>query len=376
MNLPTLVYHADWSSRAAHRWCAKATLGADGRYTASASTLVGGLKDLFRNLKAEAGDAGCVFAGFDFPIGFPEHYATRANISRFREFLKQVGNGNWAHFYSVCEHSDQISIHRPFYPVRYENGCSQQQLLDGLNAQSVEMLLRRCELGGGGQRQACALFWTIGGNQVGKAAIVGWRDVLVPAIEERLIQLWPFEGNLETLLQPGSMVVAETYPAECYSWFPGNSLTAKTQVNSRAGFGVNLLAWAENSGVTVEPQLQSAIEKGFDTEGEDAFDAVVGLFGMLQIVIGQRTTGEPKSGMVSDIEGWILGRQGSGAALREPQFSATNDPELRDWLHWATESCEASNFIRAIAEAALIADSNDYAMMRPMLQKLKRQHTR
>ena len=44
------------------------------------------------------------------------------------------------------------------------------------------LLLRRCERGGNGHKQACCLFWTLGGNQVGKAAIIGWRDVLAPAL--------------------------------------------------------------------------------------------------------------------------------------------------------------------------------------------------
>jgi len=33
---PSVVYHADWSSKEARRWCTKAVLGNDGRYTAFA----------------------------------------------------------------------------------------------------------------------------------------------------------------------------------------------------------------------------------------------------------------------------------------------------------------------------------------------------
>jgi hypothetical protein len=35
---PTLVYHADWGSRDEKRWCARATLGMDGHYTAISLT--------------------------------------------------------------------------------------------------------------------------------------------------------------------------------------------------------------------------------------------------------------------------------------------------------------------------------------------------
>jgi len=60
------------------------------------------------------------------------------------------------------------------------------------------------------------VFWTLGGKQVGRAAIIGWRDLLVPALQDPSIdlRLWPFDGDLVDLIAPGAMVVAETYPAE------------------------------------------------------------------------------------------------------------------------------------------------------------------
>ena len=46
--------------------------------------------------------------------------------------------------------------------------------------------MRQCERGGTGYREGCCLFWTLGANQAGKAAIIGWRDVLAPAQQEVL----------------------------------------------------------------------------------------------------------------------------------------------------------------------------------------------
>ena len=314
MNLPTLVYHADWSSSPAKRWCAKATLGSDGRYTASAPQPVGELAGLLKNLRSEAGKESSVFAGFDFPIGVPEHYAKRARIANFPEFLSKLGTAGWEDFYSVCETPEQVSIHRPFFPFRYEDGCSQQQLLNGHDAQNIEALLRRCELGGEGKRQACSLFWTIGGNQVGKAAIVGWRDVLAPALgNDSAIRLWPFEGLLPSLLAPGALVVAETYPAECYGWFSDAPLGSKGDPENRKKFGALLLAWAGSNNVIVDSGLDKEMRGGYLTGEDDAFDAVVGLFGMLQVCIEQRLTGEPRDKATSEVEGWILGRQSSSS---------------------------------------------------------------
>jgi len=57
-------------------------------------------------------------------------------------------------------------------------------------------------------------------------------------------------------------------------------------------------------------------------------------------------------------------------------YSANTDPELQDWLRWASESGEAPNFIRTIAEAASIPDLPNYALLRPVLLELKRQYPR
>jgi hypothetical protein len=51
-------------------------------------------------------------------------------------------------------------------------------------------------------------------------------------------------------------------------------------------------------------------------------------------------------------------------------FPAT-DVELHDWLRWAEE--KGSSFLKATAEAALIADLKHYNLLRPVLLELKRE---
>ena len=51
----------------------------------------------------------------------------------------------------------------------------------------------------------------------------------------------------------------------------------------------------------------SMIENGFP-EGDDAFDTVVGLFGMVEVVAGRRQAGEPRGNRIRKLEGWILGQ--------------------------------------------------------------------
>ena len=319
---PTLVYHADWSSSASKRWCAKAILGADGRYTASEPATVGGLKSLLSDLRREAGEVGTVFAGFDFPIGLPAHYAKRAGISKFRDFLPKLGLGVWKNFYSVCDKPEDVSVYRPFYPNGGYTGRRKADLFQGHGVTSIEALLRRCERGGNGQKQACSLFWTLGGNQVGKAALIGWRDVLAPAIQDgSKILLWPFDGPLDSLFKPGYAVIAETYPAECYGWFSDRPLGSKGDPENRKQFSVLLLDWAGVNNVIIDDGLRKEMRDGFLTGDDDAFDAIVGLFGMLQICIGLRDSGEPDDETIRETEGWILGRQSRSQSTLPPRFT-------------------------------------------------------
>jgi hypothetical protein len=199
----------------------------------------------------------------------------------------------------------------------------------------------------------------------------------VPALQGDSVRLWPFDGKLASLFRPGETVIAETYPAQYYSWFAGDRLRNKTDIKPRMQFGTRLLAWARGSAVVIEPHLVKAIEAGFPDGEDDAFDAVVGLFGMLQVVLGRHPSGEPNDETVREVEGWILGRESQTDEPSTNVYSANTDGELRDWLRWASEGGdEAPSFIRAIAEAAFLADSADYALLRPVLLELKRQRPR
>jgi hypothetical protein len=80
-------------------------------------------------------------------------------------------------------------------------------------------------------------------------------------------------------------------------------------VRKRAGG--ELLRWADGSGAILEPGLTRVISDGF-SEGDDAFDAVIGLFGMVEVVMGKRQTGEPRNDKIRKLEGWILGQASGG----------------------------------------------------------------
>jgi len=58
----------------------------------------------------------------------------------------------------------------------------------------------------------------------------------------------------------------------------------------------------------------------------------------------------------------------------EPGSAAPADPELSQWLRWASERGNTPTFVRTVAEAALMACSPDYVLLRPVLVELKRRY--
>jgi hypothetical protein len=277
-------------------------------YLAQPASRVGALDGFWTRLEAAA-PSGPILVGFDFPIGLPAAYAEHAGIKDFLEALDGFGEG----FYEVARTPEQIAPTRPFYP-HLPGGRNRQQLLDGLGLETWQHLHRHCDRSTPDRPAACPMFWTLGGNQVGKAAITGWRDLLVPARRDGVdVAIWPFDGSLAALLRTHRFVVAETYPGEVYQHLDLRHVLrshgGKRRQDARAACAEPLLDWAERSKVALAPTLAAEIEAGFgpSRSADDPFDAVVGLFGMLNVVRGTRPSGEPNDPVVRRVEGWILG---------------------------------------------------------------------
>ena len=314
---PSVVAHADWGADSRKQWLAQAVLDEDGVYRVERPVPAGNPHSLLARLFRARPDQSSVLAGFDFPIGVPTMYASRAGIDDFVEALAGFGTGDWRDFYRVAERADEISLRRPFYPQR-PGGTSQAQLTAALGVDSMKALLRLSDGATGDRRAACSIFWTLGGNQVGKGAISGWRDVLAPAIKARdpAIAIWPFSGKLDELLETPQVVVVETYPAEFYGHLGIALRGSKRRQDSRQAVAPAFEAWLEQSGVAgrvrFEPGALHTISSGFGAlqDGEDRFDAFVGLIGMLNIVLGLRPAWEPPVGTRQRaVEGWIFGQR-------------------------------------------------------------------
>ena len=307
---PAVVAHVDWGVGERKRWLVRGSARPDGHFFVEAPILVGPGEVL----SVACGDttSGSILAGFDFPIGLPRAYAERTGVSDFLALLPQLGQGVWREFFSFAERPEDVRIHRPFYPRR-PGGTSRAHLEHGLGL-SYRQLIRECERRTtDGRREACPLFWILGGQQVGRGACLGWQSVLQPAVRAEQTAIWPFAGDLAELVRRHRIVIVETYPAEFYGHlFHGGCLArlqaiGKRKRAGRAEVAQAMLEWPQRAGVLLDDALSGLIDTGFgdDASGEDQFDATVGCFGMLNVVLGLRPHAEPASDAARRVEGWI-----------------------------------------------------------------------
>jgi hypothetical protein len=338
---PSLIVGCDWSVWSGKRWSAAARRVDDAVYEVAAPTAVHQTSSFFSDL-VKSEPTGPILTGFDFPIGVPRLYAATAEITQFTATLPHLGQGQWADFYRLAEKADEISIMRPFYPFR-PGGTKRQHLVEGLGVRSPGDLLRACDHCTPTRSKACSLFWTLGAKQVGRAAIAGWRDVLVPALHQRLIAIWPFDGELPEILETGRIVVAEIYPAETYSHIGLPRNFGKASRAGRKNQAAAIRTWCGRNKVALSKEVANQIDDGFGDAGtgEDQFDSVIGALGMIESVNDPSPFAVPRDRAVRNIEGWILGMRASpGVAAdegtpatvagRQPRYSSRPVPETAD----------------------------------------------
>ncbi len=313
--LPNVVAHADWGSQPNKRQLAVAVLRGH-RYEVSVPSGVGNTAQLIPGLEALAGSS-TLLVGFDFPIGLPSAYLQAVGIDRFMDLLPELGSGKWSQFYDVASDKNEISLHRPFYPYFPAKGVSVQHLLDALGVDSIDRLLRQCERARPERLAASSIFWLVGPKQVGKAALRGWKEVLAPVRRrsDNRAAFWPHDGEFATLLASSPVTIVETYPAEACVQLglgPPGVAWAKTSQKGRAGRWPLVEKWARQRSVDFSDRLTAALQDGFGStaDGEDPFDAVIGLLGMLDVVLGHTEPGAPDIPEIRNLEGWILGQRG------------------------------------------------------------------
>ncbi len=279
--------------------------------------------DFLDTLRGEA-DGGPVALGVDLPLGVPRAYAAMRPESGFPAFLDTIRD--WPDFFRVCETLEEIRHERPFYPARGTKGMTRAAHAAALGFDGPSDLSRACDRATAERPPGAPLFWTLGANQSGKAAIAAWRDMLLPALAAGGIRLWPFEGPFRSLLAPGAVAIAETYPAEALRHLNLKMRGSKRRQTDRAAVAAPLLDAMIRLNVTPDPAAIDTIMDGFgaDPAGEDRFDCVLGVLCAINVLMGHRPDTTPDDPWLTSWEGWVLGQtalpverneNGSGTSL-------------------------------------------------------------
>jgi hypothetical protein len=302
-----LAAHADWSVDPRKRWVTVAHRSAFG-WTLAAPCLVGDV-DTFLNRLLAAASGGAVALGADLPIGLPRAYAASRPEESFRDFLRLLPS--MPDFFSVCPTLDEIRHDRPFYPARGIAGMTRLSHALALGLRDAADLSRACDRATAERPAGAPLFWTLGANQSGKAAIAAWRGLILPALATGApLGLWPFDGPFRAMLAPGHVALAETYPAEALRHLKIRLAGSKRRRSDRAAAAGPLRAAMHRLAAEPDPALKTAIDDGFgaDAAGEDRFDSLLGVLCVINVLAGNRPDTAPDDTWIQNWEGWVLGQ--------------------------------------------------------------------
>jgi hypothetical protein len=309
---PSLAAHADWSVDARKRWVTVARRSATG-WCLTAPRAVGDVSTFLSRLTGEA-DGGAVALGADLPIGLPRAYAAHRPEADFLAFLH--GIGGLPDFFTVCDSLDDVRRERPFYPARGVAGMTRLSHALALGLADASALSRACDRATLERPAGAPLFWTLGANQSGKAAIAAWQHMILPALTTGKLRLWPFEGPFRSLLSPGSVALAETYPAEALRHLGIRLRGSKRRHADRCATAGVLITAMDRLSATPDNAMRHAVLDGFgaDASGEDRFDSVLGVLCMLNVLAGNRPDTTPRDPWIERWEGWVLGQTALPAA--------------------------------------------------------------
>ncbi len=309
----TLAVHADWSVDSGKRWMAVARRSGDG-WRIEAPVLVGDVLTLCDRLR-DAACGGAVVLGVDFPLGLPRAYVATSEDG-FLGFLKGLRRED--DFFRVCSTLDEIRLERPFYPQRGVAGMTRASHAAALGFPSAAALSRACDRATAERAAGAPLFWTLGANQSGKAALHAWSEFLLPALaSKRPPLLWPFEGDLADLVARGGVVVAETYPAEALVQLGLRLKGSKRRQADRAALAGAVLGVIASLDGRASEALEKQIFGGFgaDAAGEDRFDCLVGVLCVINVLAGNRPGTAPDDPWIRRWEGWVLGQSVGGIGV-------------------------------------------------------------
>jgi len=304
----THIWHADWSLSPKGRWVAKARRTDAGWEIHTIEPV--GMLDPFRQSLSDHGTQYALWLGLDMPIGFVDAWYDGANVKDFKALLSLLETDKWQEFFDVCQSPDEIRHKRPFYPrgSGTKGSVKRDHLIKALGLADFDALHRACEFPTNTRNAACPPFWTLGANQVGKAMLHGLKNLILPGYADGF-KIWPFMGDLAALSKSPGVTLIETYPGEIYGWLLDTSELTKSIQTSRKNYLHQLRDNASKKGIEISPSVWADIKDGFgpDHGKDDAFDALIGVMGLIEIAEGRRPEHLPRTPSILEREGWIVG---------------------------------------------------------------------
>ncbi|PKR58696.1 methyltransferase type 12 [Thalassospira lohafexi] len=303
----THIWHADWSMSVKARWVAKARRSDHGWLIHAIEPV--GMLNQFRQSLSDHGSSQSIWLGLDMPIGFANRWYEAAGVDDFITLLGFLTTPQWQDFFDVCATKTEITHKRPFYPKSsgVKGSVTRDDLVKRLGLSEFKDLHRQCEHATGNRNAACPSFWTLGANQVGKGMLHGLKSLIIPGHQDGF-NIWPYSGDLAACTNRPGTTLIETYPAEVYAWLGIGDVT-KSNRDSRAMAVARLIATARDSDIEILPAVIDDIKDGFgpDQGKDDAFDALVGVMGLILIANGKRPQNLPIDDIIQNREGWIVG---------------------------------------------------------------------
>lgn len=304
---PRIVAHADWSIDPRKRWVAIARREGTS-WRLATPVPVGDVATFLERLCGMAA-GGAVALGVDLPLGLPRGYAASLPERGFPHFLASMATR--PAFFQVCATLTELTPDRPFYPARGIRGMTRAAHALALGLGGSADLSRACDRATTQRPAGAPLFWTLGANQSGKAAIAAWQHMILPALARGdVLRLWPFDGAYRSLLAPGKVALAETYPAEAMRHLGIVLKGSKRRQADRAAVAAGLSTAMAELRVAPDPECAVAVADGFgaDPAGEDRFDCTLGVLCVLNVLAGNRPDTAPEDWWIRQWEGWVLGQ--------------------------------------------------------------------